>query len=674
MMIRYPNFFRNHRYYRFGGLMVVLFFVFLSSCRLGNNRLTNIKTSDDGALSTDSVVVAQLITRSDEFVGSNPELTDQFDGFLREALDIAERRNMVEQEVEIYNKVGKRYRDRSDYGDALKYHHKALDLAQRMGNDHLLAYVYNQIGVVYRRTDDNAMALDMHFKALKLSEQLNDTFNTSVAINSIGNVNFNLGRYHTAVEYFLRSLELSRKMDNTLGLAINENNIGECLLKLGQPDSALIYYGRSLMYNLQIGSQNGESICYNSIGSAYMIKGNLTKALGYLLRSLQINEGLDDLMQVAISQSKIGQVYFLMDDYDEAYKYFKSSYDLAVQIGSRFQAEESARQLSHFYEKRGRFYMAMDYYRIASAYKDSILNEKNMYHLTTVEVMLEAEKQRERISELNQETLSQQYTLSRQRWIIIIFGILAVVTLLVTLLLVNQHRLRNRYQDLRNQHKLLRSQMNPHFIFNALSAIQVYVLEHDIDKSTKFLTDFAKLMRLVLKLSHQDYITLKDETEILKYYLELQKLRFNIPFIYNIEVDRRMELSEVLVPPMITQPFVENAVEHGIKTLQGEGRINIRFIKAEGQVVVVEVEDNGIGITASKQQKNEKDHESMAIKITKERLEVIHNDSGGKVNLEIIDKKKMNPFDRGTIVKIEFPEVRVNVSEKNKHLTVLKNK
>lgn len=673
MMIRNPNLPCHYLYSRYGGLMVVLLFVFFSSCRLGNSRLVNIKTSKDVSLSTDSVVVAQLIARSDEFVRSNPELTDQFDGFLREALDIAVRRNMVEQEVEIYNKVGKRYRNRSDYGDALKYHHKALDLAQSIANDRLLAHVYNQIGVVYRRTDDNAMALDMHFKALKLSEELKDTFNTSVAINSIGNVNFNLGRYHTAVEYFLRSLELSREMDNTLGLAINENNIGECLLKMGRPDSALIYYNRSLKYNLQIGSQNGESICYNSIGSAYMAKGNLTKALGYLLRSLQINEGLNDLMQVAISQSKVGQVYFLMGDYDEAYKYFKSSYDLAVQIGSRFQAEESARQLSHFYEKRGRFYLAMDYYRVATAYKDSILNEKNMYHLTTVEVMLEAEKQRERISELNQETLSQQYTLSRQRWIIIIFGILAVVTLLVTLLLVNQHRLRNRYQDLRNQHKLLRSQMNPHFIFNALSAIQVYVLEHDVDKSTKFLTDFAKLMRLVLKLSHQDYITLRDETEILKYYLELQQLRFNIPFIYNIEVDQRMELSEVVVPPMITQPFVENAVEHGIKTLQGEGRINIRFIK-DGEQVVVEVEDNGIGITASKQQKNEKGHESMAIKITKERLEVIHNDSGGKVNLEIIDKKKMNPFDRGTIVKIEFPEVRVNIPVKSKHLTVLKSK
>src|SRR5690606_37678432 len=131
-----------------------------------------------------------------------------------------------------------------------------------------------------------------------------------------------------------------------------------------------------------------------------------------------------------------------------------------------------------------------------------------------------------------------------------IFIIILIVLIVVATMLVLQHRLRNRYNNLKNQHKLLRSQMNPHFIFNALSAIQVYVLEHDIEKSTKFLTDFAKLMRQVLKLSPYHYLALTNECDIMGYYLELQQLRFVTPFGYNTQIDARIIPAAVLVTPM----------------------------------------------------------------------------------------------------------------------------
>jgi tetratricopeptide (TPR) repeat protein len=222
--------------------IALLLIIYFSSCR---HRDVDVKSVLENNLSnpvaTDSLVVDQLIERSNLFFSETGSKAEAFDSFLEEALDIAGRRNLVTQEILIYNIIGKRYRNRSQYGESLKYHHRALKLAQSINQIYLLAEVYNQIGVVYRRTDDNAMALDMHFKALHLAEEIQDTFNISVSINSIGNVNYNLGRYHTAIEYFLRSLELSKTMDNTLGLAINNHNIGECLLKLEQPDSALVY-------------------------------------------------------------------------------------------------------------------------------------------------------------------------------------------------------------------------------------------------------------------------------------------------------------------------------------------------------------------------------------------------------------------------------------------------
>ncbi|HBG88284.1 MAG TPA: histidine kinase [Marinilabiliaceae bacterium] len=640
---------------------VFLALVVLSSfgCAQRQNReLSDAQSPNENVLVSDSLIINQLIERSESFFKDTGPRAEEFDAFLLEALDLAERRNLITHEIIIYNIVGKRYRNRSHYGEALKHHHRALSLAQSINNTELLAEIYNQIGVVYRRTDDNSMALDMHFKALKLAEEVSDSFNISVSINSIGNVNYNLGRYHTAIEYLLRSLELSKNAGNIMGMAINTNNIGECMLKLGEPDSALVYFRKSLDYNSQLGNRVGQSICFNSIGAAYIAKGEFEKAKNYLERSLQINRKLSDRMQIAMSLGKVGEVNLMMGNYEEAKDNLFESFEISSRIGSRFQAEESARLISLFYEKTNDYPKSLEYYKISTQYKDSILNEKNMNHLTTIEATMDAEAQRDQIQHLNRETLEQQSVLIRQRQMLVISITVLIILIVVVSLLVFQHRLRTKYNNLKNQQKLLRSQLNPHFIFNALSAIQVYVLEHDTEKSTRFLTDFAKLMRMVLKLSHYDYISLKNECEILEYYLSLQQLRFLEPFDYRIIIDPSIESDAVLVPPMITQPFVENAVEHGIKDIHGKGLLDIRYKQVNDQMII-EVEDNGIGINNSMQQKSEKtrNHESMATKITKERLEVIRNDSGGKVALEIIDKKDVNPFDHGTLVRIILPLV-----------------
>ncbi|WP_044117807.1 tetratricopeptide repeat-containing sensor histidine kinase [Alkaliflexus imshenetskii] len=653
------------KYYWFGvvSLLIVSMLLF-EQCDPATDGDSVAMSQSAGSAHTDSLVVEQLIQRSNAFLDETGTKADALDHFLAEALDIAVRRNLVAQEAFIYNLVGKRLRNRSLYGEALRYHNRSLGLAQAIENKSLLADIYNQIGVVYRRTDDNALALDMHFKALRISEEIRDTFNISVAINSIGNVNFNLGRYHSAIEYFRKSLEFSASTGNTLGLAINNHNIGECYLKLHEPELALQFYFKSLEYNTQVGSRPGQAICFNSIGTAHIAMQDYATALDFLERALQINQRLGDLMQTSISLAKVGEVYLLMKDYKTAGNYIQQSFEIAQRIGSRFQAEESARLLSLLNEQQHNYSQALSYFKMASAYKDSILNEKNMYHLTTMEAIMDVEAQQEQISQLSKQSLRQQSVLGRQRLFLTIFVTLVVVMVLVVVLLVYQYRLRSKYNNLKNQHKLLRSQMNPHFIFNALSAIQVYVLEHDVEKSTRFLTDFAKLMRMVLKISHYDYISLKEETEILKYYLELQKLRFYTPFDYHIHVDEVMAPDMVVVPPMITQPFVENAVEHGIKAIDGSGRLDIRFKRVDSQMIV-EVEDNGVGINSSMQQKSDKarTHESMALKITKERLDVIRNDSGGKVGLEIIDKRSINPFDRGTLVRIILPIVAVNTSK-----------
>ncbi|MDK2841028.1 MAG: hypothetical protein PWQ17_533 [Anaerophaga sp.] len=647
------------------GLLIIILFEFFSCRNVPDDKANPEGNLMSDVVGTDSLVVEQLIERSINLYGQGGVHVDISDNYLSEAEEIARKNENLNQLARIYNLTGQRYRNRARYGKAMEFHQKALALATKTGDKHLLGEVYNQLGVVYRRIDDNPAALEMHVKALSLAEETGDSMLIGSAINSIGNVNYNLDRYVTSIEYFKRSLDIAERMNNKLGLAINHNNLGESLLKLGQVDSALSHFFTSLDYNYQINSKIGQSICFNSIGTAYLEQDRPHKALEYLEKALHLNEELGDLLQVAISHSKIGQTYLQTGDLDLAEQHLNKSFAVALDIGSLFQIEEASKLLSELCEIRGDYAGALKYFKMAAAYNDSIINEKNVNHLSTQEAIFESERQRQRIEELNKQTLQQQAILDRQRFFLTIVLILVVAVSFAIIMLIRQSQLRNRYKNVRHQQRLLRSQMNPHFIFNALSAIQVYILEHDIEKSSRFLTDFSKLMRHVLRSSAHDYISLKEETEILGYYLELQRLRFSEAFDYALSIDETLDKEKVMVPPMLTQPFIENAIEHGIRPCETEGFVSVRFIREDRNKMIVEVDDNGIGIEASKKAGEKgKGHESMAIKITRERLDMLRRDSGRNTDMVIMDKKQINPFDRGTLVRIIIPVVEMDRNTK----------
>jgi LytS/YehU family sensor histidine kinase len=328
---------------------------------------------------------------------------------------------------------------------------------------------------------------------------------------------------------------------------------------------------------------------------------------------------------------------------------------MAMKIGSKYTAEEAANLLSEAYEKKQYYSRSLEYYKLATTFKDSILNEKNIFHMASIEAKYNNTLQKLQIDELNKEAVLQNTLLSKQRSLLATVIILAIVLILIVILIVIQGRLRNRFKNLRFQQRLLRSQMNPHFIFNALSAIQVFILENDMDKSSRFLAHFSKLMRHVLRSSNYEFIPINEEIEMLQYYLKIQQLRFSPPFSYEIIQSDEIKNNKVVIPPMLIQPFVENAIEHGLKPLGEGGNLIIRILK-NGNNMILEVEDNGLGIDYNDQlSQSEKKHESMAIKITEERLSILSKDTNKQTHLEVFDKKRKDPFERGTIARLILP-------------------
>ena len=635
-------------------IVVFLLFLYVGCSEVEREQLVHEIAKGEN---TDSIIVSNLIRKSNENYINDKKEIPSFDSFLKEAEQIAVKNSDDIQLANIYYIIAKRFRNKSFYKESIEYFNKALEIAKKYNRNDLLTEYYNQLGVVYRRIDQNQVALDYHVEAMKLAESLQDSFNVEVSLNSIGNINLNLKRYHAAIEYFRRSLKISVTEGNYLGQAINNNNIGEAFLGLNEPDSALHYFFISLQQNIKCQkSPVGKSICYNSIGDAYIAKGHIGMALEYLKKALVINEREGDKLHTAVSYNHLGEIYMMNGDYDNAVRYLEKGLKIGSDIGSIFQMKESLRLLSQVNEHQGNYQKALLFQKQSNVFKDSIINEKNLHYISTMETILESEKQNSKILTLSQERVSQAMKIRQQRIIIITIVLLALILSFSIALIIFQNRLRSRYKTLKYQQQLLRTQMNPHFIFNALSAIQVFILENDKEKASHFLNDFAKLMRQVLRSSNYDYITLRAEIEVVGYYLKLQQLRFENPFRYDVEIDQDLNLDNVMVPPMLTQPFLENAIEHGFKRRQEEGVLKVRFLKSVGSLVI-EVDDNGMGIDKVGGFKR-KNHDSMAINITKARLEILEKDAKGRTSFTIIDKNRTNPESKGTLVRFVLPMIK----------------
>jgi anti-sigma regulatory factor (Ser/Thr protein kinase) len=203
----------------------------------------------------------------------------------------------------------------------------------------------------------------------------------------------------------------------------------------------------------------------------------------------------------------------------------------------------------------------------------------------------------------------------------------------------------------------LTRQMNPHFIFNSLNAIQLYILQNDTRLSNKFLTKFSKLIRLILENSQTTLISLEKELLTLNLYLELESLRFKEKMEYAIDIQDEIDTLGVKIPPMIIQPFVENAIWHGLmnKNDQTTGQLGIIF-SLEDENIICRIEDNGVGRAKAKEINTEKNntHKSMGTTITQDRIELINSIYKTNISVEYIDLFDDKQESKGTVVKITF--------------------
>ncbi len=203
--------------------------------------------------------------------------------------------------------------------------------------------------------------------------------------------------------------------------------------------------------------------------------------------------------------------------------------------------------------------------------------------------------------------------------------------------------------------KALKSQINPHFVFNCLNSIQQYIIDNDIEGSNRFISSFAGIIRKTLEFSERNEITLVEELNYIENYLKLEKERFENSFIYHICIAKNVQPENYNLPPLILQPLIENAVRHGVRSRNdNEGKI-IVSVKLENAYILITIEDNGRGINLKKPTSEKfSNHNSMGINLVKERIKVLNDTRVHKILFEVETLENTSSFP-GTIVKLLFP-------------------
>ena len=269
---------------------------------------------------------------------------------------------------------------------------------------------------------------------------------------------------------------------------------------------------------------------------------------------------------------------------------------------------------------------------------------------------MDKKKQKE-IEALAQKNEIQHLQIEQNRYFIVGLASLVLLITAFAFLFIRQNRVNALNAKIELEQKLLRSQMNPHFIFNAMTSVQNYIYKEEPQEAANYLSSVFKLMRSILESSKEEYILLEKEIQTLKHYLILQQLCFQNKFDFNIEVDPKLDIGNVLIPPMMAQPIIENAIEHGIVNRIGEkGLIIVRLIKQENGFLF-EIEDNGVGREKAREisKTNSSKHLSVATNITAERINLLNKKAKGKITMQIIDLKNEKDESSGTKVIFSFP-------------------
>jgi len=533
----------------------------------------------------------------------------------------------------------------------------------------------------------------------------------------LANINYAIleaveGNFKNSADYYLKAIQIAEDIKFTRGLSISYNNIGENYFRLKEYDKAIEYTEKAYWLNDSIKELRGQAINLEMIGSIHFAKKEFTQALSYWTKGFELaKQSTDpnvlsqlyvDLGKYYIQTNRLGTAFANLKIADSiatmhnetlyqtlTYKAYAAAYDkihkkdsslfylhkalkASSMLGNKNEECDIYNLLAGHFEDQQKYDSGMYYLRKHKALSDTVLSDKNFAHLTFIQTQYETELKDQENQRLKHVEKSQKKEILEKNWLLIASAIALLLAFLSIFLLFMSFRNKKHTLELHElkkaseykqqvaelEVKSLRSQMNPHFIFNSLNSIRNYIIKNEPHIASNYLAQFATLMRKILDASQQSFIYIDEELDMLKLYLELELMRFSQRFRYKIELDNDIDNANYKIPSMVLQPFIENAIWHGLLNKEeGVGMLTIKFTEYEydSSQIVCEITDNGIGRAKSAEYKNSlKQHKSKGLEITRERLIRLSN---GEIKepIEFVDLYDQEGNATGTRVFIHLP-------------------
>jgi len=581
---------------------------------------------------------------------------------LQYLVNLYEKNQYLQGESYALNAIGIYCRNTSQYDKAILYHNKALEKAKEAGNKELRVNSLNMLGVVYRRIDDIRTALDYHQEALALAESIENRTESvqksiAVSLNSMGNIFLVLEQYDLAVQRFTKSMKIEESVGNKLGLAINYHNIGYAKEATGDLEGALLDYKESLRYNTEIDSDLGRVICNNTIGRIYIKQKKYGEAIDIISSTLESAKGLRDKFHLSGVYTNLGWAYLEMNNNAQAKKYLNEALAISKEYNLKSSIAESYTHLARLAEKEKQYKKALDYQKQSYALNEEITNEKNFKYVNDLIVKYDKEKFNTQIENLEKENENVKLTLKRNKSIWITSSIVLAFLAIMIYILYRQRLLNNEKKILTLEQDMLRSQMNPHFVFNSLNSIKQYIIANEQKNAVHYLNKFAKLIRKILDASRVKVVSLADELETMDLYMSIENIRFSNEINFEVLVDEKINLDQIKIPSLILQPFLENALWHGLSSKKGQKNIKLSVETTEEAAVKISIIDNGIGREAAKKIADDKfvKRKSIGIALTKSRMSNFVKDFKNNFSVYFIDLKDEAGNPSGTEVVLQIP-------------------
>ena len=533
----------------------------------------------------------------------------------------------------------------------------------------LVSYIYEINSLTYLDREDFEEAILSNQKGIFFSKENNLPANTISHLINIGDIHFKLRDFQKAEESFLEAQEMVEDLKLNFISGKLFNCLGELYNSRNQLNKSIQYYQKSLIKFYKITNSEGLENVHKNIGKAYFDNGDIVLGEKNYELSLEFSK------ENSKSNEK-GELFYLMSQLflkkNELYKAeinIKKAIAFWEEKNHEIPLNKAYLQFAVIKVEQGRFSKANEYFSRYIKFNDSINEHETVRKVAELSELFKSEQKERKIikqekkleEELSRRLLVQNKLENSKQQNLLIIIILLISTGLSIAIFINvrnrnkQDQLKKKQKEIELQQTLLRSQMNPHFIFNAMSVIQSYIYDEDIPNSSKFLIHFSKLMRLMLENNAKEFISLDKEIEIINRYLVIQKMRFEDRFDFMIEDKLNEEHSGIFIPPMMVQPFIENAVEHGDLDNVENGLIRIKY-EIIGDLFIFMIEDTGVGRKAASKKKKSmesKNHRSMAIELTKGRISLLNEKYKikGALNIEDLDKEN----ETGTVVTISTP-------------------